>query len=612
MENEFFGGEYTPNYGNMYTKQERSWSAYILFYERVHDVAAEDAGLLDVVADAAAAAAPLAVPSATAGGRTTSTALLPKINALLDNDRGGGGVPATILKSVLRGNVEYLHRTEQFNPAYFSFVHDFLVSQTATGTASDATVLSTAKFATNFVFNTYLHSQGNLRACSNICPALEDYLCKHQIACSWFLRELGGGTHWLRSLLLECKDPAIRKSAMALIWTVLSSNTATESSKMVDLEQQVAVELFKLLDMGASEYAANTAELFTLYSRYVDLGDRQRMFCIGKGLIERIVTFLLGAELGVALFPSAAGANGGAAVEATTAVVSGSAPTPKPKVWDPLQQRSFRWLRSAMFKLVRGTDLTMLCDSGCEACDNPFSLSSLEMPSRLEKVLFDPTFLDVFVMQSLSNGTPVSREETFSFCCCIAWGNMLFSKLLISSVLSKLGNVEVDPKPLFTLVHRLLIMQDGLQETRIQTFLMDQETGGGMLPLVVKFKQCGNARRAYLYLKSIVLLSDQLTQVRVALSSQPHWGELALWLDGQLASAYVGYTSNTETDFYGNDDVIRRTNSAELTCEASLLIWSEGAEQKQQQQQQVAAEREKKDADGAAAIVEGGDFALEA
>lgn len=630
MESEFFGGEYTPKYGNIYAKQERSWSAYILFYERVQPNSVQDkpsvqgADFEPVPGSPAHAAGPaVGVGACTAGGGDAAsiTALMPKIDALLK--RECGGVPAAIQEDVVQGNVDFMHRRDMFNPAYFSFVHDFLVSQTET--ANNATVISTARFVTNFVFNTYLHSQEALRSSCEICPALEIYFVKYPAACGWFLGELGGGTHWLRSLFVECKQQAIRKSAMGIVLKALSNVVESDQyplAKIVELEEAAASQLFKLLDTGAAEFCTNVAELFTLYSRYIDLGDRQREHCLNEGLFERGVTFLVGAEVGAQLFETTVAddsssnnstGNDGKELEPST-TPSGSTPAlpPKQKNWTAVQQRPLRWLRAALLKLVRASDLFSCCDSDWETCDNPFSLSSLPIRNVLKTVLVKRphkiTFINAVVMPSLS-GTPVSLEETFSFCCCSAWGNTLFSNLILVSVVNQLGAAEVDSKPLFTLVCRLLSMQDGLQDMRIGSFLNDEQADDGMLPLVVKLKESGNARRAYLYLKNVVILSDQVPRLRDILARQLIWKDITYWLNRELDSAFIGYTSNTENDFYASDDVIRRTNSAEMTFDAALTILNgdgEGEDVAQQQQHHLDAASNVVDQE------EGGDLALEA
>ena len=144
---------------------------------------------------------------------------------------------------------------------------------------------------------------------------------------------------------------------------------------------------------------------------------------------------------------------------------------------------------------------------------------------------------------------------------------------------------------------------------RIGSFLNDEQADDGMLPLVVKLKESGNARRAYLYLKNVVILSDQVPRLRDILARQLIWKDITYWLNRELDSAFIGYTSNTENDFYASDDVIRRTNSAEMTFDAALTILNgdgEGEDVAQQQQHHLDAASNVVDQE------EGGDLALEA
>jgi ubiquitin carboxyl-terminal hydrolase 9/24 len=582
MEAEFFGGEYTPKYGNIYAKQERSWSAYILFYERINPTEGAVAG--DAVEQPGRVAAAAPAPG---------TNLLPKLDVLLAREQSAA--PATIEQEVSQGNVDFMHRRDMFNPAYFSFVHNFLLSQLTC--ADDATILATARFATNFVFNTYLHSKEVLRSSCEICPTLELFFAKHPAACGWFLVEVCK-TQWLRSLLLECKQSAIRKSAMGIVLKALTNAIPSPqypSIEIVAIEEAAASHLFRLLDTGAAEYCEHASELFTLYSRYIDLGDRQRAHCLNDGLFERGISFLVGPELFVV--PNAAPTTAGA----DTSDASLPPLPPKRKFWSFPQQRPFRWLRAALFKLIRGSDLTACCDPALQApASNPYSLpSSIPLRADIRQTVFTQPhsliLLQTIILPALSGSTPVSLEETVSLCCCCAWGNTMFTQLLVTSILKVLASTEVDSNPIFTLMNRLLALDDGLQPLRIIAFVCDPELDDcGVLPLILKLKSFANPKKAYLYTKQLVLMSETVPDLRKLLqghalkTTEPDnpnwtlnnaqqaininglWQTVVTWLENELATSYKGYRSNAETDAYSDDNgPLKRTASTDVTLEAA-------------------------------------------
>ena len=344
-------------------------------------------------------------------------------------------------------------------------------------------------------------------------------------------------------------------------------STQYPSAQIAAIEQAAASLLFRLLDTGAAEYCENTSELFTLYSRYISLGDRQRAHCLNDGLFERGISFLVGPEL---------------FAESTTALRGApDAPAipPKRKSWSALQQRPLRWLRSSLFRLIRASDVSVCCDPAVQShAPNPFnSPSPISLRDDIQRIVFTPPhsliFLNAVILPALS-GFPVSVEETFALICFCSWGNASFTQLLVTAIINLLGTTEVDSTPLFTLMNRLFGMNDGLQTVRIRAFVNDPDLDdNGVLHVILRLKSCGSTKKAYLHTKQLVLLSQSFPQVGKVLQSQTLWETVVTWLDTELQTAFKGYRSNAEIDAYTDDSgPVRRTVSTENTIEAAKII----------------------------------------
>jgi ubiquitin carboxyl-terminal hydrolase 9/24 len=578
MENQFFGGKYTPKYGNIYQKVERNWSAYILFYERVDD--SEDE--IDSSGSATAGSLPKGGDSNSqpgSSGLTTAETPMEVETSLLP--KPGSDVPDSIQRVVLEDNVSFMHRRDVLSPVYFGFVHQFLQAQT--DTTDDAAIQSVARLATTFVFNTYLHSKETLRSSCEICPVLEEFFARHVSACDWFVGQLGNGTAWLRSLLLECKQSEIRRSTMGIVFKAfrtISNRDSPGSTEAILFERDAAFQLFNLLDTGAVEMADRATELFMLYSRYVDLGETQRAICLEFGLFERGLAFL-GLDVSLSTDPIADSVSG-SGEEAATKLSDAANPDAPPlppkrwirRTWNQNQQRPLRWLRAALFKLVRACDLSGHEDEGLRAMrPNPYALSQLPLSEDLQRVIFgEPlgtVFVSEIVLPSLS-GSPLSVEDTYALCCCCSWNSTSYSHALYGGLSQLMQQPARDLKPLFGLLQRLLAVGDDLQQARVNRAVCDAEDG--LLVVIEKFK-AEHAKRAYLMVKALVALSQVNSNVAIVLAESAAWKGTVEWLRSKLRIEMRAYRSNDgDDDFYNDNRSVRRTASAEQTLEDALDI----------------------------------------
>ena len=483
MEKQFYGGEYTPE--GMYTTSDRSWSAYMLFYEKIEHA---NQGVVKHI--------PVSL------------------------------APDTIQSDIHEANVTFMHQRSTFDAAYFTFLHDYVKSQL--GCIDADTSILTVRLATNFVFNTYLRTNENLRSTSAMCPMLEQFLANQSVACEWFLDEIGHSPRWLRAVLVECKLPEIRKSTMGLILTAmitLAENAKTAPDKLGPLER-AAESLFAIVHNEAEsnirEHWEHIHELFLLFSNYVDLGIQQRKHCMRAHLFRTGTKFL-----GIAdEFPQ-------------IGVVASTLTKP---AWQFHQQKGFRGLKSALCKLIRACDLSA-CETRLEGVNpqpNPFSLCSeaaprlLQLPEEIRSMIFadaPSTFLLDVVLQSL--GLPEVRR----LCCCCSWNNLPFTTFIVSSILDKLpGN----GRQLFELLSDMVKMTDDYQAQRVALIIGGKQDAAGRHSGLLKLIETNIAvheKRAYLYIKFCVNLCNDNLEVANILGCSAVWAAAVSWLSDKVAGS---------------------------------------------------------------------------
>lgn len=362
-------------------------------------------------------------------------------------------------------------------------------------------------------------------------------------------------------------------------WTI-SKRDRPPPTESALFERDALLQLISLLDTGAEEMVDRVTELFMLYSRYVDLGEKERACCHELGLFERGVSFL-GLDVSTPSSPPApSDATAGDNMVITSAEpVHPDAPPPLPpkrrmrRTWTQKQQRPLRWLRAALFKLIRACDLSSYQDEGLRGHHNPYSLSQLPLNEEVGRIVFSDSLRKVFVREivlpSLS-GPPLSLEDTYTLCCCCSWNNSIYSNGLLTILSQMMQEVATDVKPLFPLLQRLLAIDDGLQQTRVARAICHPEDG---LLAAIDGLKVDNSKRAYLIIKALVVMSQGNHHVAAVLAEAPAWKDIAKWLHATLRTEVKGYRSNDDDDeFYHDNRTVRRTASAEQTLEGALDI----------------------------------------
>jgi ubiquitin carboxyl-terminal hydrolase 34 len=179
-----------PKTNQQLPPEEKMWSAYMLFYERIgvkHD---------------------------------PSYALTMQQN-----------VPRAVLEEVWSGNSKFAADRAVFSEDYFAFLWGLVRSHLGAEPVGDVRVtqfdpvLQAIMLGTNFLFETLAHAKQKFHFQQWVTELIEMYQ-KHVPACRWFLGRLTRDRTWLASVFLQCTQKSTRELLADLVVAVMRTVSA--------------------------------------------------------------------------------------------------------------------------------------------------------------------------------------------------------------------------------------------------------------------------------------------------------------------------------------------------------------------------------------------------
>lgn len=238
-------------------------------------------------------------------------------------------VPRKILEQVWSSNAAFAADRGIFSEDYFSFCWNLVRLQQNAEVVGDGPlkdydpVFQAIRLGTKFLFETLCHAKQKFHLQLWMLELTEMYK-KHIPACRWLLRRITKNQTWIRSLFLSCTSKSVRELMADLIVSVMEFISAlpTEAADYLaqggDDASLVAVDisascgvfqanlnpscgvvprfidsLFPLLDEARSSWK-NFGELWKLFEGFLRIGNRERKFFAARRGVLVILDCYLG------------------------------------------------------------------------------------------------------------------------------------------------------------------------------------------------------------------------------------------------------------------------------------------------------------------------------
>jgi len=316
---ECFGGEMSSRTYDQVTDKfldlsiEKTNSAYMLFYERVKR-SGEREGCASSEAGPSASAS--SATSETTTGLSTWDDCQSPSKQLATLDLSG-----ELVEWIWQDNRNFIQDNNIFDHTYFNFMWQMVgflpttLNQQQDGAADDLTLLS-AKLATTFFLETFIHAKEKLNIVQWV-ELLTKQLDSSAPACRWFLDHMASDSHWPVTIFLRCNIATIRQMFHRLVIHVIQKLRPTECESYLlpwqpadpdnhpepSIRTKIGLRspitrfvrmLLHLLEAGtAKSHLKHLTELFSFLHDFAKLGDQEAEFLLSVQTITICVEFYL-------------------------------------------------------------------------------------------------------------------------------------------------------------------------------------------------------------------------------------------------------------------------------------------------------------------------------
>ncbi|CAL1529935.1 unnamed protein product [Lymnaea stagnalis] len=575
VEQECFGGTYKAKVydsSNTYPEERlRYWNGYLLFYERQEDLRSP------VTAKRSKIISRRVLPEG--GKRSLNSDSLMELTELVHKGERKGifldRMPAGIQQVIHAENITFVKNRDIYNPEYFTFVRQ-LVTLVAQNKVIVASLLShhyihkcchndAVDLVTFAVQCTILRCLLRLSELDEWVTLLDSLMSSCRDACLWLIDYLASseGNEIIKPFILECPSKEVRVMFCKLLEKMFASffhhgGVPTHPNLNTLLEN-----LLSLLDKDAVDLVRNSTQYFLIIRSYIQMGTKACAHMFGRNGFQRLVIFLLGNGNGVS-------GNG--------------------RRWSSIQAREFAHLHTALALLILNCDVKayQTHDPGEFGERKPSTVQPhifLKMSQEMSSYVFGEEshrYIKEVIMgvRELSGGTLDSLFDMLTYC---SYCNLPFTQAILKQIMWQYSNIASNElKPIFSLLTKILMLEDPLQTIRLQYVIDGILDDNGKkfegLTNVIRLNHVSDSRRSYQCIKFLVALMSKSAVAKDFLLKTPSkWQWAVNWLKKKMSDH--NYWSSTSSQSLSNEDSNRksfqRTQSAQYTLQEATALLTE-------------------------------------
>ena len=189
-------------------------------------------------------------------------------------------MPSTIEQGIQEENLRFLLRRDVYCEEYFRFVTDLTAANSSMSRIKQNPQLAiqSVKLAAHFLLNSYAHlKKRNKTLMSNLVDTIETYVEYCSQAAEWLVSFLASsdGLRYLRPFLLECGAKEVRLLYARLLTVAFRFYHRHFGSLQVDHVDKILDTLLTLIRTDASNHIKNCGQLFSVITRFAELGLEQ-------------------------------------------------------------------------------------------------------------------------------------------------------------------------------------------------------------------------------------------------------------------------------------------------------------------------------------------------
>ena len=217
----------------------------------------------------------------------------------LFSSRDPSKMPSTIEQGIQEENLRFLLRRDVYCEEYFRFVTELTAANASTRIIKQNPKLAieSVKLAAHFLLNSYAHlKKRNKSLMSGLVDTIETYLEYSSQAAQWLVQYLasGDGLRYLRPFLLECGAKEVRLIYSRLLTVAFRYYHRHFDSLQIDYVDKILDSLLNLIKTDASNHIKNCGQLFTVITRFAELGLEQCRHLFKMDFFSVTMKLLLG------------------------------------------------------------------------------------------------------------------------------------------------------------------------------------------------------------------------------------------------------------------------------------------------------------------------------
>ncbi|BFY99847.1 hypothetical protein BsWGS_02887 [Bradybaena similaris] len=603
VEQECFGGTYKAKVydsSNTYPEERlRYWNGYLLFYERSEDLRSP------VTAKRSKIISRRVLP--VGGKRSLNSDSLMELTELVHKGERKGifmdRMPSGIQQVIHAENITFVKNRDIYSPEYFTFIRHLASRNKLYKDDADyeEMCIQSMQLGVWFLFNTYLRTRLKTQ------PELDEWIslldtlmlsCK--TACTWFIDYLASteGGQIIKSFILECPTREVRIMFAKVLDRTFYSFFHHRGVPTYSNLNTVLETLLSLLDKEAVDLVKNSTQYFMVIKCFIHAhGTKACVNMFSRNGFQRLITFLLG------------NGNGDSG-----------------RRWSSIQAREFANLHAALALLI------LNCDVKAFQTHEPLEYG-VRKPKTVEPHIFLKMSLEmstyvfremsyryikevVMAVRELPEGNLAPVFDMLLYC---SYCNLSFTEILLKQIMWQYSNIPSNElKPIFSLLTKILTLEDPLQTIRLQYIIdgMCDESGKKFegLTNVIRLNHVSDSRRSYQCIKFMVDLMNSSSVAKDFLLKTPaKWQWAVNWLKKKMSEHYW---STTSTAVMSNEDSNRksfqRTESAQYTLQKATALLTEMENQEFNNNNISAVASGDSDSDVPMATLSGGDVSVTA
>ncbi|CAF1027234.1 unnamed protein product, partial [Didymodactylos carnosus] len=461
------------------------------------------------------------------------------------------------------------------------------------------------RLSTNFILNTYFHTNRRLRKDWTTCwvQLLSKLFVKSEKSCLVYLQNiLERDDNGLKLYLLDCSIDDIRSSFEQIMKNLLKysrkhisnisiqnqlrsaadddvddSNETIVVVNTIDTRHELAgclskfiEQLVSLLDKSVVEQVKHSQNYFQLLYHYSQLDTHCVQHLLKLNTFPKLMTFLLGTPP-----TSQTVAENGSVITAPADEQQTTS-----RRWNSGQAKEFGYVHELIATLALACDTSLI----------PIDEESIPLSDDMKFYFYGKLSYKYLkeICYAFQEVLQIHLNKTLELLKKLSTENELFSIQLIKAIINSIATSSTnDLKTLFKLLMEILLIDDSLQDKRLcLSFDGVTERGGGDniqnmndLYSIIRASINSDGKRAYQCVKFLINLSTRSSTCKEYLySAAPNWETAITWLKEQMTHNWAWSPSMNQSNEDSDSRSFQRTKSAQFTLEEAQRLLKSGNE----------------------------------